>query len=216
MHILILYIYIYIYIYVCVCVCVCARVVRLSFKHVWLNHKDTFCLHNFIKILNIKFPDKCLGFRLELVDEFTKIVLSAFRPFIGHHQGLFACIPVLETINIITNNIYHNPTLPPLKINSNTLQKILLLCSTTDPHGNIFIQKDGIAMGSVLGPIFSNFYMSDLENKVFNTINKPNIYLRYTDNIFLLTNSTNEINMIQETFQNNSVLNFTQRNQYQQ
>ena len=38
------------------------------------------------------------------------------------------------------------------------------------PHGNIYIQKDGIAMGSVLKPIFSN--MSNLENKVFHTIDK--------------------------------------------
>ena len=52
--------------------------------------------------------------------------------------------------------------------------------------------------------------MSALENNVFNTINKPNIYLRYADNIFLLTNSTDEVNIIQEIFQNNSVLNFTQ------
>ena len=65
-------------------------------------------------------------------------------------------------------------------------------------------------MGSVLGLIFSNFYMSALENMVFNTINKPNIYLRYADNILLLHNSTDEINTIQETFQNKSVLNFTQ------
>ena len=52
--------------------------------------------------------------------------------------------------------------------------------------------------------------MLDLENKVFNTINKHNIYLRFTNDILLLINSTDEINMIQETFQNNSVLNFTQ------
>ena len=65
-------------------------------------------------------------------------------------------------------------------------------------------------MGSVLEPIFSNFYMSALENKVFNTINKPNIYLRYTDDILHLTKSTDEINTIQKTFQNNSVLNFIQ------
>ena len=64
-------------------------------------------------------------------------------------------------------------------------------------------------MWSVLGPIFSNFYMSDLENKVFDTINKPNIYLRYTNDILLLANNTDEINTIQETNQNNSVLNFT-------
>ena len=65
-------------------------------------------------------------------------------------------------------------------------------------------------MRSVLGPIFSNFYMSALENKVFNTINKPNIYLRYADGILVLTNNTDEINIIQKTFQNDSFLNFTQ------
>ena len=64
-------------------------------------------------------------------------------------------------------------------------------------------------MGSVLGPIFSNFYMSALENNFFYTINKTDIYLRYDDDIFL-PNSTDEINTIQETFQNNSVLNFIQ------
>ena len=83
------------------------------------------------------------------------------------------------------NNIHQHPTLPLLKINSNNLRKILLLCTTVvpfyDTHENINIQIDGIAMGSVLDTIFSNFYMSALENKVFNTINKPNIYLRYPE-----------------------------------
>ena len=79
-----------------------------------------------------------------------------------------------------------------------------------DPHGNIFIQKDEMAMGSVWGAIFRNFYVSALENKVFNTIKRPNSYLRYADNILLLINSTYESNTIQETFQNISVLNFTQ------
>ena len=78
------YIYIYIYIYVCVCVCVCVWLGRiLSFKHVWLNNKDTFCLYKFYWD-PLKFSHKCLGFRLELVDEFTKIVPDAFGPFIGH------------------------------------------------------------------------------------------------------------------------------------
>ena len=36
--------------------------------------------------------DKCLDFRLELVNEFTKIVLGAFEPFIGHYRGLLAWI----------------------------------------------------------------------------------------------------------------------------
>ena len=49
-------------------------------------------------------------------------------------------------------------------------------------------------MGTVFGSIFSNFYMSDLENKLFNSIKKEvTIYLRY------------EINILQDTFQNHSV-----------
>ncbi len=42
--------------------------------------------------LPFKSSDKCFSFRLELVDEFPKIVQSAFGPFIGHHQGLLACV----------------------------------------------------------------------------------------------------------------------------
>ena len=38
------------------------------------------------------FPDKCFGFRLEFVDEFTEIVPCALGPFIGHHQELFAWV----------------------------------------------------------------------------------------------------------------------------
>ena len=58
----------------------------------------------------------------------------------------------------------------------------------------------GVSMGSVLAPIF----MSDLENKIFKSIKKPPIYLRYVHDILILANNINEINILQ-----NSVLNFT-------
>ena len=38
------------------------------------------------------FSDKCLSFKLELVDKFPKILPSTFGPFIGHHQELLACV----------------------------------------------------------------------------------------------------------------------------
>ena len=68
------YIYIHIILYIFIYI----------YTHVWLNNEDTFCLYHFIKILS--------SFWLELVDELTKIVPSAFGFFIGHHQGLLACI----------------------------------------------------------------------------------------------------------------------------
>ena len=51
--------------------------------------------------------------------------------------------------------------------------------------------------------------MSNLKNKIFNFIRKHSIYLRYVDDILILANDINKINILQDTFQNNSVLNFT-------
>ena len=117
-------------------------------------------------------------------------------------KSLFTNVTVLETMNIIINNIYHHPTLPPLKINFNTWCKILLLCTTEVPfyypHGNIFIQKDGIAMGSVLGPIFSNFYMS-----IIKTLFSRAKLLSSSQTIFL-----NKLKDIKQSFINNGFPNY--------
>ena len=91
------------------------------------------------------------------------------------------------------------------KIDLNIFWKILLTCSAEvifhDHHGNIYVQTDGVSMGSVMGPIFSNFYMSDIENIRFNSIRKPSIYLTSVDDILILVNDINEFNILQDTFQ---------------
>ena len=51
--------------------------------------------------------------------------------------------------------------------------------------------------------------MSNLENKIFNSIKKSPIYLRCVDDILILADNINKINILQDTFQKNSVLNFT-------
>ena len=48
--------------------------------------------------------------------------------------------------------------------------------------------------------------MSDFENRVFNCIEKPTIYLIYVDDILILANNINEINILQNTFQKNQFL----------
>ena len=69
-----------------------------SFKHAWLNNKNILSIW-FYKD-SFKFPDKCFGFRLELVKEFTEIAPSTFEPFIGHHQRLFAGVKIVFFYNI--------------------------------------------------------------------------------------------------------------------
>ena len=64
-------------------------------------------------------------------------------------------------------------------------------------------------MRSVLGPIFSYFYMYDIKNKMFGSVRKPSIYLRYIDDILILANDIDKSHILQDTLQKHSVFNFT-------
>ena len=75
----------------------------------------------------------------------------------------------------------------------------------------MYVQVDGVSMGSPLGVTFANFYMSHLENQVFenNPELKPTVYCRFVDDCFLVVSSTSEIDLLISQFRQNSVLNFT-------
>ena len=66
-------------------------------------------------------------------------------------------------------------------------------------------------MGSPLGVTFANFYMTHLENTVFqeNPELKPLVYCRYVDDCFLIVENVYELNRIISAFKDKSVLNFT-------
>ena len=73
----------------------------------------------------------------------------------------------------------------------------------------MYIQIDGMSMGSPLGPTFANFYMADLENRVLNIPGlKPNIYCRFVDDIY--TDAKLELLLkIKKSMEEHSVLKFT-------
>ena len=67
------------------------------------------------------------------------------------------------------------------------------------------------SMGSTLGPCFAEFYMSHLENGVFENDPslRPPIYVRYVDDCFLVLENRKLIVPILQKFEQNSVLKFT-------
>ena len=70
-------------------------------------------------------------------------------------------------------------------------------------------------MGSFLGPTFANFYMCNLENKVFesNPSLKPALYTRYVDDIFVAMEDAGSLELLKKKFELNSVLKFTYENE---
>ena len=129
-------------------------------------------------------------------------------------ESLFTNVPISDTINIISDYMYRNPDKHPPQIPETILRSMLELCTSKSPFlspsGQYYQQVDGVAMGSPLGPTFANFYMGHLENKVFNEhLNKPIIYARYVDDIFLLVDDLQYIDNLKRSFEENSVLKFT-------
>lgn len=128
--------------------------------------------------------------------------------------SLFTNVPVSDTVDIILENAYNHPELPAPKIPRNILREMLVVCTTETPfrniNGDVYLQNDGVSMGSPLGPLFANFYMSWLENQVVpNMSNPPAIYTRYVDDIFMIINNISTLQEIKTKMESLSVLKFT-------
>ena len=85
-------------------------------------------------------------------------------------ESLFTNVPIDPTIDLILQHTYNHKTLPPPKMPKEILKQMLELCTKEapfrSPDGNLYLQIEGVAMGSPLGPTFANFYMGHLEEKV--------------------------------------------------
>ena len=97
-------------------------------------------------------------------------------------------------------------------------KKLLLICTTKTPFKNYNeeITEGRLSMGSALGPTFANFYMCELENKIFDAY--PNstvslcsiLYVRYADDICLIVDKLFHcLKQLSELFERHSVLKFT-------
>ena len=128
-------------------------------------------------------------------------------------ESLFTNVPVDRTINYILDKVYRDENTPTMKIPENILRKLLECCTKeapfTCPKGHLYQQVDGVAMGSPLGVLFANFFMGSVENETFAVIEKPNIYCRYIDDIFIKVNNEEEMEILRSRLQDISGLQFT-------
>ena len=112
--------------------------------------------------------------------------------------SLFTNIPVDETIEIISNHIFAS-CIYFEGFDRSQFIKLLSLCVKNCHfifHGRIYQQIDGVAMGSPLGPLFANIFMSFHEKSwLYNcpSIFKPILYRRYVDDCFLLFRSLDHV-----------------------
>ena len=147
-------------------------------------------------------------------------------------ESLFTNIPLDETIDIVTKQVFAEKT----RVNglSKTDFRRLLVVSTKGTvfyfNGRYYRQKDGVAMGSPLGPALANAFLCYHETKWLDECPlafMPIFFARYVDDIFVLLRSKEHIAIlchylsskhpnIKFTFEeeNNNVLPFLDVNVY--
>ncbi|XP_068229709.1 uncharacterized protein [Palaemon carinicauda] len=132
-------------------------------------------------------------------------------------ESLFTNVPVDETIVLIAERIYRDETTPEFNIPEQALRTLLAICTERAPftnhRGHMYLQKDGVAMGSPLGVLFANFYMGVVEEGILTTRVPPRLLPLYCiDDTFVEATSTEAIKNLRRTFEDNSVLHFTVEN----
>ena len=97
-------------------------------------------------------------------------------------KSLFTNIPVHDTIKYICDKIPQNK----LPIDKATLMSLLELACTNilfSFDNKLYVQHDGMSMGSNLGPTMAAFTMSMIEDQI---CNMPLLYKRYVDDVFAI------------------------------
>ena len=89
-------------------------------------------------------------------------------------KSLFTNVPLNRTIDIILKRIYEKDEIGS-SITKNEIKKMLILC-TKNVHftfeSRTYVQADGIAMGSLLGPVLADIFIFELENSVLPNLPK--------------------------------------------
>ena len=132
------------------------------------------------------------GFALESSKEFVELLRSrtlppGFKLVSFDVVSLFTKVPLDYTIEVILRKIY-DEHLITTKIPRGKMKKLLLIC-TKEVHflfnGQTYQQIDGVAMGSPLGPVIANIFMSELEQAVIPTLAEDvSLWRRYVDDTF--------------------------------
>ncbi|XP_076039436.1 uncharacterized protein LOC143024510 [Oratosquilla oratoria] len=131
-------------------------------------------------------------------------------------ENLYTNINIDRTIQFFLEEIYSEGSPPKIDIPKVSLQALLELCTKespfVSPDGRMFRQIDGVAMGSPLGVLFANFFMGRIEREVFSIQQKPRIYARYIDDIFVLAKDDDELRHLHHCLQEASGLNLSVEN----
>ena len=116
----------------------------------------------------------------EFIELVRNVELTQHKMLSLDVESLFTNVPLKETVDYICD--YIDRTGRDIGFPTTLLKKLILLCTENVQflfNNDIYRQKDGVAMGSPIGPLLADVFMSKLENDPLSrTIRKFPCYCR--------------------------------------
>ena len=112
-----------------------------------------------------------------------KKVLEGFQMVYFDVKSLFTNVPLETTKDVILRRTYTNHELTTSLIKKE-MKELLLLCTKNVRftfNEQIYIQVDGVAMGSPLAPLLPEIFMIELERSLIPNPQKIAFWRRYVD-----------------------------------
>ena len=134
-------------------------------------------------------------------------------------SNLFTNVPLDFTIDLVLKKVYIKKMIKT-KLKREELKELLQVC-TKEMHftfdGKIYVQTDGVCMGSPLGPVLANAFMVHLEETIVPQLgDKMKTWRRYVDDTFTVVEkgTIDEIISVLNNFHPN--IKFTHEMEHQQ
>ena len=136
-----------------------------------------------------------------------KKVLEGFQTVSFDVKSLFTNVPLETTIDIILRRISTNHELTT-SLTKKEVKELLLLC-TKNVHFTfnvqIYVQVDGVTMGSPLAPLLADIFIIELERSLIPNLRKIKFWRRYVDDTicFVKIGSIEYIRSVLNSFHKN-------------
>lgn len=149
-----------------------------------------------IKNMGFK-PQRGINNRTQLIDSLREYKVETNDRLVSFDvENLFPSVPKQETIEIIQRYLDKEVS----DINERSALRQILEHTTQQDffkyNGKMYKQEEGLSMGSSLSPLLAEFFMDNIENRIFDTNNRftrsIGMWKRYVDDIFCIWKGTEE------------------------
>ena len=149
----------------------------------------------------------------QFVGQIKEIVLPDHFEMISFDVvSLFTNVPLDFTIELVLKKLYIEKLIIT-KIPKINMKELLYLCTKTVPFSfdnNLYMQVEGVAMGSPLGPLLANVFMCELESTIIPKLaDEIFIWRRYVDDTFAIIKTNMQDKILEELNNFHQNLQFT-------